>query len=219
MKTDNGYYPIFLNIRNKNCVVVGGGQVALRKVRTLLKYGAHIKVISPQICSGLIGLADKKRIQIMQRDYRPDDLMGALIVVAATDNHEENQNILNYAHQHKALVNVVDSADESDFIVPSCVNRGDITIAVSSSGKSPALARKIARKLKMEIGVEYTALLNVIAQIRRELKNKKITASGARWDKALELDTLIDLIRQKRYTEAKRQIMKKLNVKQQEKSK
>ena len=123
------YYPIFLNLEGKKCVVVGGGEVALRKVRALLDSGAKVVVVSPTLNSDLAQLAEAETISLISREYEPKDLKDAVIVVAATDIAEVNQNIAKKARKHGILVNVVDRPEASDFIMPSFVRRGDLVLA------------------------------------------------------------------------------------------
>ncbi len=123
------YFPVFLNVRRKKCVVVGGGQVAFRKVRMLLDCGASVTVISPVLRRDLTELANRKSIQVIRRSYKLGDLKGALIVVAATDVKKVNRKVADEAGGVGALVNVVDDPKPSDFIVPSLLPTGDLTVA------------------------------------------------------------------------------------------
>jgi len=198
MKRDNQtprYYPIFLNIRGKRCVVVGGGLVALRKVKALLEHEASVKVISPELCPELSQLAKSRAIQVLQRNYNGGDLQGALIAIAATDDGEINNKVAEEARAKGVLVNVVDDSEHSDFIVPSQFRRGDITIAVSTAGKSPALARKIRTRLEKDFGAEYASLALLIGEVRSELKRQGIKINGHSWQEAINLDVLIELLR------------------------
>jgi len=199
------YYPVFLDTADKRCVVIGGGQVALRKVNTLLEYGAKIDVISPEICPELAGLLPTKleQIRIFPRHYRPGDLAGAFLAIVATDNHEINFQVAREARSQGVLVNVVDNAENSDFILPSLVRRGDVTIAVSTAGRSPALARKIRTRLERDFGEEYAILVKLVAEIRRELKQRGIGIDNETWQDALELDLLTGLIKQGQTEKAK----------------
>ncbi len=196
MKRDSSsYYPVFLNIRGKKCVVVGGGQVALRKVKALLDYGADVRVISPDLCPELNRLAEAEEISVGKRLFQLGDLEGALITVAATDEHSINIEVAKEARGKGVLVNVVDDPDNSDFIVPSCLRRGDITVAVSTAGRSPALARKIRSRLEKDLDNEYAALALLIDEVRMEVKSQGIKVNGEDWQKALDLDLLIDLLK------------------------
>ncbi len=194
-RKSSSYYPLFLNVSGKKCVVVGGGQVALRKVEAFLSHGADVEVISPDLCSGLHRLADNGEIAVLRRHYQSGDLAGALIVVAATDDRSINIEVAKEAKESAVLVNVVDDADNSDFIVPSSVRRGDITIAISTAGRSPALARKIRSRLEKEFGDEYAALALLIDEVRTEVKRQHININGDDWQEALDLDLMIDLIK------------------------
>ena len=138
----HSYYPIFLDISGRKCVVVGGGQVALRKVKMLFEHGANIEVISPDLCPELDKLAENGKIKALRRRYQIGDLRGALIAIAATSDSATNQEVVKEARSGRILVNVVDSAEDSDFIVPSRLQRGNITIAISTAGLSPALAQR-----------------------------------------------------------------------------
>ncbi len=198
MKRDNQtprYYPIFLNIRGKRCVVVGGGAVALRKVNILLEHEASVKVISPELCPELSQLAKSRAIQVLQRNYNGGDLQGAFIAIAATDDGEINNKVAEEARVKGVLVNVVDDSEHSDFIVPSQFRRGDITIAVSTAGKSPALARKIRTRLEKDFGAEYASLALLVDEVRSELKRQGIKINGHSWQEAIDLDVLIELLR------------------------
>jgi siroheme synthase-like protein len=206
------YYPMFLNIDGKRCVVAGGGDVAFRKVKTLLEHGATIVVISPDLCSGLEGLAENGQIQVYRRLYHPGDLKDAFIAVAATDNSAVNREIMKEARNEAVLINIVDDAENSDFIVPSQMRIEDITIAVSTSGKSPALARKIRTKLEKEFGIEYIDLYKLISEARSEIKKQGLKISNDDWQQGLDLDTLVDLLKKGDREKAKTFLYDKLGI-------
>ena len=213
-KEPPSYYPIFLNVSGKKCVVVGGGQVALRKVQALLERGANIEVISPDPCHELDRLAEAEEITVQRKPYQPGDLREALIVIAATDEHAVNLEVAKEAKGEGVLVNVVDDAANSDFIVPSCLRRGDVTIAVSTAGRSPALARKIRTRLEKDWGDEYAALALLIGEVRTELRQLGVKVNGEDWQKALDLDLLTDLIKRGESKQAKAVLIGNLKVKQ-----
>ncbi len=189
------YYPVFLNLSGKRCVVVGGGQVALRKVRALLEHRANIEVISPDLCSKLSQLAGSGEILVLHREYQAGDLKGAFIVIAATNDSETNLKVVKEAQRNAVLVNVVDDAENSNFILPSYLRRGDITIAISTGGRSPALARKIRTRLEKDFGDEYASLALLIDEVRTEVKRQGIKVNSDAWQEALDLDLLNDLVR------------------------
>lgn len=184
------YYPIFLKIKGKRCIVVGGGQVALRKIKMLLEHQADIEVISPVLCSKLQELADNEQVHVIPRQYQKGDLRGATIVISATDNADINREVIEEARRSAILINVVDSPKESDFIVPSYLRQGDISVAISTGGRSPALARKIRTILERELGGEHSPLLDLIDEARAEVKSLRLNISGNAWQEALDLDLL-----------------------------
>ena len=206
----SSYYPIFLNVKNKRCVVVGGGEVAERKIKALLEQGAQVMVVSQHLTAELEGLARQGSIQAMLQDYRPGDLKGAFIAIAATDSAQVNRQIAEECKRLGVLVNVVDDPEASDFIVPSRLCRGDVTIAISTGGRSPALARKIRTELESCIGLEYDALAQLLSQVRAELKKSGNSPSGDAWQEALDLETLLPLLRAGRVEEARRLLLDNL---------
>jgi len=204
------YYPVFLDIAGKRCAVIGGGQVALRKVQTLLEYKAKVEVISPELCPELAAIEE---ISVRNRQYQPGDLKGAFLAIVATDNHEINHRIAREARSQGILVNVVDDAEYCDFILPSLVRRGDMTIAVSTAGRSPALARKLRTRLEQDFGEEYAALIVLVDEVRRELKQQGITVDSEIWQDALELDLLIGLVKLGQTEKARALLMEGLSRK------
>jgi precorrin-2 dehydrogenase / sirohydrochlorin ferrochelatase len=206
----SNYYPIFLGLKDKKCVVVGGGNVALRKICTLLECHARVNVISPVLCKKVKDLARTNKIKVSLRKYRKGDLRKAFIAVIATNDEYINEKITEEAYKERVLLNVVDNPDISDFIVPSILNRGDLTIAVSTGGKSPALARKIRMKLEGEIGEEYARLVEIVNDIRIGFKRDKTMPKAEVWQKGINLNKLIPLI--KSGEEAKAEALLKGNL-------
>lgn len=206
------YYPIFLNIRGKKCLVVGGGEVALRKVKALLEHGANVQVVSPVLCTELSQLAKDGAVQAHQRSYKAEDLQDALIAVVATDNAKTNEGVAAEARRRGVLVNVVDDPQHSDFIVPSYFRRGDVTIAVSTSGRSPALARKIRSQLEKDFEPEYAQLALLAGEVRSELKREGVTVDSNAWQEVLDLDALSELLRDGRNQEVKDVMLKNLKL-------
>ncbi|NQT72908.1 MAG: bifunctional precorrin-2 dehydrogenase/sirohydrochlorin ferrochelatase [Chloroflexi bacterium] len=202
------YYPIFLDVKGKRCLVIGGGSVALRKTNMLIDHEAKVVVISPQLCTELEELGEK--IITVRREYQTGDLDGAFVVVAATDNQAINEQIATDASEKGILINVVDVPDLSNFIVPSYLRRGDLTIAVSTNGKSPALSRKIRTKLEDAFEQEYADLIAVVEEVRVELKSKGITVPAETWQQALDLDSLLGLIGSGKSDQAKLKLIQAL---------
>jgi siroheme synthase-like protein len=211
------YYPISLNIKGRKCLVVGGGQVALRKVKTLLEHNANVKVVSPILCSELNQLATDGAIRTIQRDYKSEDLQHAFISIAATDNVKTNERVASEARRRGILVNVVDDPKNSDFIVPSCLKRGNVIVAVSTSGRSPALARKIRSELEKNVKAEYEHLAVIAEEVRSELKQQGITASSDAWQEILNSNSLIELLKQGKNQEAKKIMLTRLKALEQNK--
>lgn len=172
-------YPVCLNITGKLCVVVGGGKVAERKVLSLLEAGASVRIVSPRLTDTLAeltenaaGSADDRsecRFEWRERGYRQGDLAGALLVFAATDSKEVQDAVVRDAKRAELLVNVADAPDLCGFQVPSVVRRDDLTIAVSTNGKSPAVAAKIRRRLEERYGEEYAVLLRLMSILRDQV--------------------------------------------------
>lgn len=175
--------------------MVGGGEVALRKVTALLQHGAEVTVISPACCPEIRELGRTGEITILPRKYETGDLKNSVLAIAATDDSDTNHKIADEASELGILLNVVDDPEQSNFIVPACLYRGDLTIAVSTAGSSPALARKIKNRLEQAYGEEYTALVDLLREVRAELKKKPITVTGDDWQRALDLDLLIEMLR------------------------
>ena len=161
------YYPAFVSIEGKKCVVAGGGRVAERKVRDLLKAGASVRVISPELTPGLLRLRESGRIRHTARKFRPADTRGAFLIIAATDDMEINRSAASMGKG--MLVNVVDRPAQCSFIVPSTLRRGPLTIAVSTSGASPAMARAIRQELEDMFGPEVGSYLEGLCRTRKRL--------------------------------------------------
>ena len=156
----NSYFPIILSLTNRQVLVVGGGKVAERKVLKLLEAQAEITVVAPDIELGLLELINQSKLSWQKNSFVPEQLKGFDLVIAATDDHEVNIEIVAVARKARILVNSVDEAIHSDFLFPAIIRRGDLVIAISTSGKRPALARKIRQELEFLFGQEYGELLN-----------------------------------------------------------
>ena len=177
-----GYYPVFLNLRGRFCVVVGGGKVAERKVRALLRAGATVRVVSPELTPRLAVLAARKTITATRRGYRKGDLCSRrspLLVFAATDDPATQQAVRAEAERVGALVNLADDSAHSTFLVPACFARGELQVAISTSGASPALARKLRRQLQAMLGREYGAHLRFLREARHRVL-KSVSQQKAR---------------------------------------
>ena len=175
------YYPVFLNLNGKTAVVIGGGKTAERKALTLLKAGASVKIISPNITTALEKLKKTGKLAHIKRPYRTGDIKGAFIVIAGTSSVRINAKIANDAMHPGSgpsrLVNVIDTPSEGNFIAPSIVKRGPLTIAISTGGSSPAAAKLIRKELEKLYGVEFAHYLRFLGKMRkkalREIKDSK----------------------------------------------
>jgi siroheme synthase-like protein len=206
------YYPILLNIRDKKCLVVGGGDIALRKVLTLLEHGANVEIVSPAFCIELEQMIKHGTVRATCRAYKVEDLNNAILVVAATDDTSVNEKVAGDARKKRILTNVVDKPDISDFIVPSYFRRGDIIVAVSTSGKSPALARKIRAEIERDLKSEYARLAVIAEDVRGELKQLGVKVSGDDWQEVLNLNSLIELIKRGKNKETGEIMLAKLKT-------
>jgi len=162
-------YPIFANLTDKPCLVVGGGSVGERKVQDLRLAGARVTVVSPRVTPALAELAEAGEIRHLAEDFRPDHADGMALVMAATDDPEVNARVSAAAQARSIWVNVADAPELCTFIVPAQVRRGNLTLAISTGGASPALARKLREELQQHFGPEYVPYLALLQGIRERL--------------------------------------------------
>jgi precorrin-2 dehydrogenase / sirohydrochlorin ferrochelatase len=165
-----GFIPIFLEVEGKPCLVVGGGEVALRKVKVLLEAGAQVTVISPQVASELSGLAETGRLSLLPRRYRDGDVRGYHLIYAATDDPGLQRRLFEEARHLNILINVADAPEFCSFITPSVIRRGQLQVAISTGGASPATARRLRQRMEQWLGYDSEALLEVMAAARKWLK-------------------------------------------------
>jgi precorrin-2 dehydrogenase / sirohydrochlorin ferrochelatase len=163
------YYPVNLDIRGRKCLVVGGGAVGTRKVTTLVNCGAKVTVVSPVISSELTDLSAKGVIQIKQREYCSSDVNDIFLIIGATSDEKLNLRISEDAEKKNLLCNIADVPEACNFILPAIVTRGDLIIAISTSGNSPAFAKKLRKILEKQFGEEYAILLKLMGAIRKKL--------------------------------------------------
>lgn len=163
------YYPLFLDVSGKECLIIGGGTVAERKAVMLLKFNASVRIISPKATKKLVHLADTGRISLALREYRPGDHKNAAIIFACTDDRVTNRLVREDAAQLRIPVNVVDKPEECDFIVPSIVKKGNVTIAISTSGLLPMASKKIRQTVEKTITKDHVAYVRIIGAIRQYL--------------------------------------------------
>jgi precorrin-2 dehydrogenase / sirohydrochlorin ferrochelatase len=168
--TAQGYYPAFLDLHGRTVVVIGGGEVALRKIKSLLSAGASVRVVAPQVHVEIEGLETGSAVTVVRRPYRYGDLKEAIIAIAATSDPEVNRIVSDEAAERNILLNVVDAPDLSSFIAPSVIRRDDLTVAISTGGLSPALAKHIREKLEETVVPEYGGFLRLLGGMRSSVR-------------------------------------------------
>ncbi|MCX8028023.1 MAG: bifunctional precorrin-2 dehydrogenase/sirohydrochlorin ferrochelatase [Thermodesulfovibrionales bacterium] len=197
----SSYYPAFVKIKEKECVVVGGGRIAERKVFALLEAGASVTVISDTITTRLLKLSQKGLIKHIQRHYQSGDVKDCFLVIAATNDEQINKQI---AEESRFLINVVDNPRLSNFIVPAVLREGDLTIAISTGGVSPALARTIKNDLKNYIHKDIKRYLKLLKDLRYKvfqglipfrLRNRFLMFTGS--------VEMLDILKQRGYKKAR----------------
>ena len=204
-----GYYPISIEMSNRPCLIIGGGAVAQRKAEALLDVGAVVTVISPKLTEQLSSWVGKGKIAHIAREYQDGDLDGYEIVFVATDSNDVNKVVAQEGRMRRVWVNAADDPANCDFILPSVLRRGDLTVAVGTGGKSPAVSKMVREELEETIGREYADLTRIAAEVRYELRNDSKTTSAAAWGKALRGDVR-RLMREGRPAEAKDLLRKEL---------
>lgn len=165
------YYPIYLDIENRSVVIIGGGNVCARKAETMMKYGARVTIVSPEFTDEIEQWAREGCLALQQKEYDPSDLDGANIVIASTDIQAVNEQIAADCRARRIPVNVVDVTPLCEFIVPAIIESGSIQIAISTGGKSPALARTLKEDLQRTIGPEYAEVNDVLGTLRESAKS------------------------------------------------
>ncbi|MDI6857256.1 MAG: bifunctional precorrin-2 dehydrogenase/sirohydrochlorin ferrochelatase [Dehalococcoidia bacterium] len=200
------YYPLFLEMKGRRCLVVGGGLVAQRKVEGLLAAEATVTVVSPELTPEMASLRDGQRIEHRAREYRRGDLEGFSIVVAATDDAAVNTRVAREARQKGTWVNVVDEPEQCDFILPSVIRRGDVVLAISTGGLSPALARWLREELEGYLSEDFDRLARLLAETRRELRESGVSPDAEAWQRAID-GRLRELLSAGRYAEAKARLL------------
>jgi len=217
------YYPAYLDLTGKRCVVIGAGVIAERKVLQLLASAADVTLVSPTATDDLQRLVGEEKVRWIRRTYVRGDLAGAMLAIAATDDEDVNQQVHAEAECEKTLLNVVDVTPLCGFIAPSVVERGPVTVAISTSGTSPALARKLRELINGDQNpnhnetrngaycrcIEWTDTADVLGEVRSELKTRHISAPAEAWQSAMNGD-LLDLIEAGNMEEAKARLLSSL---------
>lgn len=206
-----GFYPIFVDLAGRRCVVIGGGPVAERKVEGLLAAEAAVTVIAPQLTSRLQALAAAGRVRHVAREYVPGDLEGCALAFTATGGGEINAAVAGEGRARGVWVNAADDPPRCDFILPAVLRRGRLAVAVATGGASPALASAVRDRLARHLGEEYTALSEVVADVRREMRARGLRPSAGAWRAALGPD-LARLVARGRMGEARARLLARLQA-------
>jgi precorrin-2 dehydrogenase/sirohydrochlorin ferrochelatase len=183
----NGLYPVNLIVEGRRCLVVGGGEIAARKVAGLRACGAEVHVVAPEVGEAVRAQAG---VTWEERAYRSGDVRGFRLVIAATDDGAVNEAVYQDAEGAGVWVNGADDPRHCSFTLPSVIRRGSLLIAVSTGGRSPALARWLRERLEEEIGPEYEVLLDLLAEERETIKASGRSTEGLDWRRALDSDML-----------------------------
>jgi precorrin-2 dehydrogenase/sirohydrochlorin ferrochelatase len=199
------YYPIYLDIEDRPVLIIGGGNVCARKAETMMRYGARVTVLSPEVTDEIAAWAGEGKLVIRMKRYEEADLDGAAIVIASTDDACTNGRIARDARRRRIPVNVVDVTHLCEFIVPAIVEQGSVTVAVSTGGKSPALARTLKEDLQRFVGPEYAAVNDLLGTLRKSAKKVLPTdVDRKRFFDSILAAGILDLLREGRRAEALR---------------
>ncbi len=182
------FFPIFLDLENRDCLVVGGGKVAARKALLLLRAGAGVQVVSPHLSDELARLLSDKRIDYSEREFTDADIDGKVLVIAATDRQDVNRHVSELAKRRNIPVNVVDQPELCSFIVPSIIDRSPVQVAVSTGGSSPVLARLLRARLESYVPAAYGRLARLVESFRERVKQRfgRVEQRRQFWENALQ---------------------------------
>ena len=198
------YYPVFLNLKDKKTAVIGGGRVAERKARTLIRAGAAVKIISPSLTHGLKMLSEKGKLAHIKRSYKKGDVKKAFLVIAATSSPQTNTKV---ARDAEFLINVIDKPSEGNFIAPSFVRSGPLTIAISTEGASPAISKAIRKEMEKLYCKEFAHYLKFVELIRKTaIKKISDHKKRERFLKSLASEEIFSAIRNKGFDAVSKKI-------------
>lgn len=204
-------YPVTLDLQGRPCLVVGGGVIAERKAAGLLDTGARVTVVSPTLSPGLMALATDGRFAWRPREYAEGDTAGFFLVMVATDDDAVNAAVAAEARASGVLVNCADDAERCDFILPAVLRRGAVTVAVSTGGASPIMARLVREEIDAALPAEYGALTDLVADVRVALRRRGLSLDAERWRRALDGE-LRRLVTAGQATEARQRLVERLGV-------
>ena len=184
------YYPAYLDVRDRHCVVFGGGAVAEGKIAQLRDAGANVTVVSPEVTPKIREAAGQGEVDWQARKYQAGDLKGAFLAIATTNARAVNEAIFQEAEEAGILINVADVPAQCSFIAPSVVSRGAVTVAISTGGASPALARKFREELTASPVMDWADLAGILSQARSQVKQQRLAVDPQRWQCCLTSDLL-----------------------------
>ena len=164
-----GYFPFFIDIENKNCVIVGGGKVALRKLEKLLPFNPKITVIAPFVCDEI---KNNKSINILNRNFIDSDIEDAFMVISATDDNSLNSHIFELCQKNNILINTVDNKEKCGFIFPALVKKDNLTVGISTSGKSPLYAKFLREKIEQSVDEKCDKTIFILDKYRNLIKSE-----------------------------------------------
>lgn len=164
-----GYFPFFIDIENKKCVIVGGGKVALRKIKKLLPFNPKITVIAPEICDEI---KENNKVNILQRNFADSDIENAFMVISATDDNSLNAHIFELCQKNNILINTVDNKEKCGFIFPALVKKENLTVGISTSGKSPIYAKFLRKKIESSIDEKCDETIDILNKYRNLIKSE-----------------------------------------------
>lgn len=201
------FYPVYLGIKKRKCVVIGGGDVAARKVENFLDCGAEVTLVARRISPALETLKKEGRIRHVPDDYQTEYIQDAFLVVGATDSQGVNERIYRDAGNMGILVNIVDDPERCDFIVPSVFRRGDLAVAISTGGKSPALARRLREDLEKRYGTDVEILLDIMGELRERViaRGESPDTNKRIFESVLDSD-ILSYIRERKWDKVKRTV-------------
>ncbi len=205
------YYPIFLQLQDRRVLVIGGGKEAQHKVRGLLAAGARLTIIAPELTKELQGRLASGELDVLQREYQDGDLAGYEVCMVATDDGEVNAQVAAEGKRQRIWVNAADDPANCDFILPAVVRRGAITLAASTGGTSPALARRLREELEAYLTEEMPALADLLGEVRAELKSRGRLPDAEVWQEAID-EKLRVLLAQSKYRQAKTRLLESLGA-------
>ena len=205
------YYPIFVELRDRPCVVIGGGREAQRKVNGLLAANAKVTVIAPSLTRELQRFLAEGEIDCIQREYAEGDMEGFEICMVATDDGAVNAEVAAEGKRKGIWVNAADDPANCDFILPAVIRRGSITVAASTGGTSPALARRLREELEAYLTEEMPALADLLGEVRADLKSRAMLPDAELWQTAIDEDLRV-LLAQRKYRQAKARLLESLGA-------